>query len=110
MDERRRRVVMNEALFRDVNERLAELGESFDVPEFEILCECGNLDCAQRFGIRREEYAELRADPALFALVPGHEDESVELVVARRRAYSVVRKRAGDPATLAAETDPRATR
>ena len=50
MEERERRIGMNEALFREVNERLQELaGGSAHTPEkLDLICECGNASCASR--------------------------------------------------------------
>jgi hypothetical protein len=49
----------------------------------------------------------VRADPDQFAILPGHEDETVEVVIARQKTYDLIRKRPGEPAMLAAEHDPR---
>ena len=49
MEERERRIGMNEALFREVNERLEELAQGFAHPEtLDLICECGNVSCASR--------------------------------------------------------------
>jgi hypothetical protein len=48
-----------------------------------------------------DSYRELREDPTLFAIVPGHELPDVEDVVEERDAYSIVRKHEGDPAEIA---------
>lgn len=42
-----------------------------------------------------------------FAMVPGHETATVEVVIARMKTYDLVRKRPGLPAALAAEISPR---
>lgn len=54
-----------------------------------------------------QAYEELRGDPTLFAIVPGHEQPDVEDVVERHDGYHVVRKRGGAPAQVARETDTR---
>ena len=108
IEERRARLGRNEALFRVVNERMSELNEIFaavvDV-EFEIVCECGDLGCVQHIVIPEAEYARVRADPSLFILSPGHEDETMETVVDddRSTGYLVVRKHRGVSTDLAAE-------
>ena len=56
---------------------------------------------------RRSEYEEVRANPAHFAVSPGHEAPDVETVVAKRSGYDVVRKNEGVPAEIARQTDPR---
>ena len=53
-------------------------------------------------------YERTRAESALFFVVPGHEDTSVESVVDGGGDYVIVRKHPGEPQEIAAETDPRA--
>lgn len=107
-EDRGRRIGLNEALFRQVNERISELGDDFHMKELEILCECGDIDCGDRFEIEHQAYEELRSEPTHFAVLPGHEIPDVETVVERRRVYTVVRKDPGGPAEVAEKTDPRA--
>jgi hypothetical protein len=106
---RERRIGLNEAVYREVNEKLRAVNEVFATitDTFEIMCECGHATCDERFSIAPDAYEELRRDPVLFAIVPGHEIPDVEEVVAETEAYAVVRKRSGDPAKVAAQTDPR---
>ena len=48
-DERTRRIGLNEALFRQVNERIQEVSDDLGPAEegagYQILCECGDTDC-----------------------------------------------------------------
>jgi hypothetical protein len=110
MDERSRRVGNNEALFRAVNEQveglnrgLAELTDE----TFHIVCECGDLICQERLVVPISEYETVRADSALFLVLPGHEKPFAEDVVTATGAYNVVRKHEGGPERLAEATDPR---
>ena len=50
MDKRAKRVGENEVLFREINERLRELGESFSLVSdtTEFVCECANTSCTER--------------------------------------------------------------
>jgi hypothetical protein len=109
VSERERRIGLNEAVYREVNENLRAVNEVFATitDTFEIMCECGHATCDERFSIAPDAYEELRRDPVLFAIVPGHEIPDVEEVVAETEAYAVVRKRSGDPAKVAVQTDPR---
>ena len=104
MNERAKRIGENEALFRDVNERVREVNESFSLllEEMDLVCECGTLECTERMHMTVERYEQIRSDPALFAIRPGHEFPDVEYVVDTGGDYVVVRKREG----VAAETDP----
>jgi len=52
------------------------------------------------------EYEEVRADPVLFAILPGHAIPEVEDVVADRDRFQVVRKHASEQ-KVARATDPR---
>lgn len=110
MDERQRRVGENEALFRLVNEEVEGISREFAETSqtMEIVCECGHGDCVERIVVPLPSYERVRADPALFIIVPGHVVPSVEDTVEQSDGYEVVRKRAGAAAKLATETDPRA--
>jgi hypothetical protein len=108
-DERRLRIGRNEVLFREINERLNELQESFDVfsERADFVCECGDVSCAEQITMSLHEYEQVRADPELFAIKPDHEIDDVEQVVAKRDGYDIVRKDEGAPAALARAEDPR---
>jgi hypothetical protein len=108
MDERQRRVGLNEVLFRDVNERLKEVGTSFSLvaETARFVCECGELGCAEPIEMTLAEYESLRADPKRFAVKPGHEITDVERVVEEREGYFIVEKLPGGPAGLAIREDP----
>ena len=88
MSERERRIGLNEAVYREVNEKLRAVNEVFATitDNFEIMCECGNSACDNRISIAPAAYEELRRDPVLFAIAPGHEIPDVEVVVARTEA------------------------
>jgi hypothetical protein len=102
------RIGKNEALFREVNERVAELAETAPAPDLiGVLCECGDKDCMSEVRMSLVEYERLRQDPARFVVVHGHEEPSVEGVVESTQSYHVIKKDPGRPANLARETDPR---
>ncbi len=107
-DERARRIGLNEGVFRRMNEQLKGLAQQFQLDDQLLLvCECGYSECEQRVRVPPQDYEQIRSDARLFALVPGHELEDVEEIVARRDGYNVVKKRHGTPAEVARETDPR---
>ena len=105
MDSRADRIGKNEALFREVNERIREI-TTYD-SDVEFLCECGDPGCAQPIVMSLEEYEAVRSDPKRFVVVPGHEIRDVEDVVETNERFAVVEKRPGIPTELAVETDPR---
>jgi hypothetical protein len=90
-----KRLALNEALFRETNERAEERVRLFvgDEELFGIICECASLDCNERITLSKEEYAVVRSDPAQFAVKPGHTVEDLEEVVARNERFEIVRKR-----------------
>jgi hypothetical protein len=104
MDERERRVVLNEAVFRQANEALVWFQDSETA--LDLMCECGRADCVAKIEMSRSEYERLRADPTLFAVVRGHEIAGFERVVEAREGYDVVQKHL-ETHDLAEETDPR---
>jgi len=107
-DERRAR---NEALFREVNERIEELSsdladESEQEGSIEVVCECGRADCTELIEVTRAEYEAVRSDPRRFIVVPGHEHTDTARIVERNSAFSVIEK-LERAAEIAVEQDPR---
>jgi hypothetical protein len=109
MSAREERIGLNEAVFREVNERIENLAETFDLEseQLDLVCECGDADCVQRITMTHSEYERLRSDSHLFAVFPGHEQPDVDRVVDRLQGYHVVEKNVGTPARIAEQTDPR---
>ncbi len=109
MSERKERIGLNEALFREVNERVKGINEGFGgrLEEAEFVCECGDETCTERIRMRLDDYEKLRSDPTHFAVRPGHERLDLEAVIGEREDYLVVAKKPGPPARVATETDPR---
>jgi hypothetical protein len=104
--DRKRTIARNEALFREVNERVEEVSGGSPLETTDFLCECGNAECTESIALSGREYEQLRSDPLLFAVAPGHEIEDVEDIVAENDRFHTVRKRE-DAAGVARETDPR---
>ena len=109
MSERDRRIGLNEAVFREVNERIEDLAERFNIQDqpLDLICECADENCTERISMTHPEYEELRSDSRQFAVYPGHEYGEVEDVVARRERYDIVRKRDDEAAELAEASDSR---
>ena len=105
MSDRTERIGVNEALFREVNERIGRLQVDLEEPStFEIVCECGMASCTERFQITSDEYRSLREDVHWFAVVPGHERPDLERIIERHAAYLVIEKTDPDAAEIAEET------
>jgi len=108
MDENASRIAKTEALFRDVNERIAEAAQRFDSDEAEFVCECADAECTDRVSAPLEDYERARADGARFLLLSGHEDTRVERVVRAKRGYSIVEKFERSIAAMVRRLNPRA--
>jgi hypothetical protein len=105
---RQERVARNEATTRRINEQIEQAQQDDPVEGYvRIFCECGNLECDRVLAITIAEYGALRADPTRFAVVRTHVIPEEERVVAETDRYTVVAKREGTPAAVAAEEDPR---
>lgn len=92
---RTERKLRNQALFREVNQRIAELSEKLDdldqgeQPGF--VCECSELGCAELVGAPLDVYDRARDDPTLFLVLKGHEDLSHDAILEDLGAYLIVR-------------------
>jgi hypothetical protein len=108
MSKREIRIAKTEALFRDVNERIAETSGRFDADDAEFMCECADATCAERLQVPLEEYEQVREEPTTFVLNPEHVQPDVEQVVKRRRGYAIVEKVDSVVARIVRQLDPRA--
>jgi hypothetical protein len=86
------RLVRNQILLREVNERIAEIASSSagDLPEF--LCECSGNDCTETLALSLSEYERVRSSSNLFVILPGHEFPEVDRVVETRHGSQLVEK------------------
>jgi hypothetical protein len=101
----------NQAVFREVNERIRQLSETFDSCEQEsFICECGNPECTQAIELTCAEYERVRARGNRFVVAPDHENPETESVIEENGRYAVVETYAGGPSRIARETDPRSQR
>ena len=100
MDERLERQARNEALVREVNERISTLdrgaagsGAVEGDETFGFHCECGRgAGCGEMVWMTLPEYEVVRQQDDRFAVVPGHETNGVEHVVDRNERYVIVDK------------------
>jgi hypothetical protein len=108
VDLRQQRIGRNQALFREVNERLESLNMTMSelIPISDFICECANPECFERIGLTIPEYEALRADATHFAVRHGHVHPEAERVIEQRTGYSVVEKFA-EAGSYSMQTDPR---
>ena len=104
---REHRLAENEALARDVNERVGEVAASWyaEGEPLEFVCECSREDCTDRIRLRIEEYLEVRSSPVWFAVVPDHIEPEIERSV-KRLGDTLVVEKTGAGRTVAEETAP----
>jgi hypothetical protein len=97
VDAREQRSAKNEALLREVNERIEEVGRHLHVlPDGELLdfrCECGRPECEGFITMAVSKYEHVRAENDTFAVLEGHENAQIERVVERGEGYLIVDKR-----------------
>jgi hypothetical protein len=107
MDERDKRLAQNEALFREVNERINEVAVDHGVNSvYEYFCECANADCTFRIPLDPAEYEAVRKDPAQFVVLPLHFTPEVEILVSEDERFWIVRK-VGEAGEFVEHLDPR---
>jgi hypothetical protein len=97
----------NQVVFREVNERIAELTADWRQTEMSLfICECSDPGCAESLEISSNEYERVRADGARFAVLAGHQTPEFERVVGGNGRFLVVEK-IGTAAAIARDSDPR---
>jgi hypothetical protein len=100
-DSVRERIVRNNYTFRDANEQIRARADEYDAPieRIPFLCECPLPSCTEVLRLTLDEYSDVRANPAYFFTIPGHEqaDAAVAHVVSRENGYVVVEKDEDDP-------------
>jgi hypothetical protein len=109
MPMRAERFARNEALFREVNERVLEVNKEFEAVDglLNFICECGRVDCTEPVRLTLNEYEAVRSYPTHFVVVPGHEGPAVESVIAGNERFVVVERHL-DETEIADHSNPRA--
>ena len=105
MRTREQQLAMNEAWFREINDRIEAnaLRRAGGPHVCEFVCECANIDCAERMRMTLADYEQVRSDPTQFAILPEHDRPETEAVVLRN-GFWIVRK-TGPAAGVVAERD-----
>ena len=87
------RLVRNQLVFREVNDRIREVTEPFDLNgPIDFVCECSREDCMENVSLAVDEYEGVRLRPTLFVIVPGHETPKVDRVVDANERFMLVEK------------------
>ena len=98
----------NETIFRAGNESIAKVADG-KLEKAPFLCECGESTCFARVVLTPAEYEAVRAHPARFFVVPGHEDLTAgEAVVEECPRYTLVEKQGGER-EIVERRDPRSS-
>ena len=84
------RRVRNQLILGEVNERIHELAERFDLESAIFICECSTEDCGEFIALELDEYKAIRSSPPLFVVAPGHETVKAENVVETNDRYALV--------------------
>jgi hypothetical protein len=108
-DRRAKKLGRNEVLFRQVNERLRELGESFSVvaEKADFVCECSDERCAEQIELTLEEYERVRSDSTWFVIIREHIRPEVESIAWEIGGRLVVVQKPEELAADAVADDPR---
>jgi hypothetical protein len=108
--ERQQRAARNQSLFREVNERVKDVNDSFHAftSVSDWVCECANDTCVERIEMTSKDYEHIRADATRFFVSPSNEHvwPDVERVIERQPNYWIVEK-IGLSAKIAKRQDPR---
>ena len=84
-------MALNEALFRNANERIRDHAHEHgaDGGTITFYCECSDRDCVERVEMNGPEYEVIRSDPTQFVVLPGHLRPEVEEVVRRAPEFLI---------------------
>src|SRR5215203_4270663 len=94
--DRQVRAAQNQALFREVNERIESLNErvAAEAATVQFVCECADQTCSDPVAVTPAEYERVRADGSHFIVAPAeaHYVAGVERLVEKRDRFWVVEK------------------
>ena len=102
-------MAQNEAMFREVNERVDDIADALRERERELtdyLCECANVECTFRVQLSGDEYEAVRAEATQFVVLPDHYTPEIEALVTRHDRYWIVIK-SGEAGDYVEQLDPR---
>jgi hypothetical protein len=95
-DDMRDRIIRNNRIFREANEKIRSRSREYDDPldEIPFLCECPRPDCTTIVRLTSAQYRDIRADSSHYLTAVGHEHAEMPAghVVSRAEHYVVVEK------------------
>src|SRR5436305_10162856 len=103
--ERVRRIGLNQAVYRTVNDRVEGIAATLKTGPAQLLlvCECGDISCDEQIELSRADYEPVRSDSSPFAVVPGHAADSIESVIRRGPRFELVRKKPAEQGAFGAD-------
>jgi hypothetical protein len=94
---RRERLMRNEQLFRDYNNRRVAFEQDADAIRDVVpfVCECGDTDCIEGMEMTVDDYMSAHSAPDLFTVKPGHVFPEAETVVESHDSFWLAEKDGG---------------
>lgn len=107
-----RHQIENEMIFRRLNEKVGDDLGALDAMHIEdgnvhlirdtdlllrFKCECSDENCNERIPMQLSEYQDVHTDRDTFIVLPDHQVEPIETVVAQTAEYNVVKKNNSTP-------------
>ena len=77
-------------VFREVNDRIAEITVNQEESKGGFLCECGQADCHAKIAVSLADYQALRSEGDFFIAAPGHCVEGIDQLVESREGFEVL--------------------
>lgn len=97
-----------QVLFRDLNEEIRRIADSFDVDEaLELCCECELGNCSVRLSVSHSQYEAVRRFPTRFLVLAEHVSRDERVVEVLSGSGGVVVEKVGVGAQTAILGDPR---
>ena len=82
------RAARNEAVFREVNEKILEVDERFGSgTQGEFICECADDGCIERLQVPVAVYTAVRGHSRRFVIAPDHDDPALETMSERHEKF-----------------------
>ena len=88
METRQTRLEQNQALFLEGEDMIEDRAERQRV---DFVCECEDSSCLAQLPLTIHEYKELRKEPGRYAVAPGHESSTDQVVETNDRYVVVTR-------------------